>query len=93
MWHVQFACGFGEMACAEVLLEHKADVEAKDNNQNTALHYAAGYGQLETTQLLLKQYALWSTLSCSDSVCMRLTPCAAQQCQQGRQEPRRQDTS
>ena len=54
---LQFACGFGELACAEALLEAKATVDAVDNNKNTALHYAAGYGQRETVALLLKLYA------------------------------------
>ena len=39
-------------------MEAKADIEAMDNNNNTALHYAAGYGQEASTQLLLKQYAI-----------------------------------
>ena len=54
---LQFACGFGELECAEALVEAKADIEAMDNNNNTALHYAAGYGQEESTKLLLKQCA------------------------------------
>ena len=61
---VQFACGFGELACAEVLIEHGANIEATDNNQNTALHYSAGYGQEEGTKLLLKQCAPGSLHAC-----------------------------
>ncbi len=36
-----------------MLLAHKASVTATDKNKNTALHYAAGYGQAESVQLLL----------------------------------------
>jgi ankyrin repeat protein len=39
----------------QVLLSFGADVDASDNNKNTALHYAAGYGQDEGVKLLLKQ--------------------------------------
>ena len=52
---LQFACGFGELECAEALLNAHASVDAVDNNHNTALHYAAGYGQIETVNLLLQQ--------------------------------------
>ena len=48
-------CRYGEIKCAEVLLEAGASVDAADNNQNTALHYAAGYGQDDGVALLLKQ--------------------------------------
>ncbi len=40
---------------AQVLLSFGADVDASDNNKNTALHYAAGYGQSQGVELLLKQ--------------------------------------
>jgi len=40
-----------------VLLGHGAAVDAADNNQNTALHYAAGYGQDEGVALLLQHNA------------------------------------
>ena len=40
-----------------MLLEAGAAVDAADNNSNTALHYAAGYGQDEGVALLLKQCA------------------------------------
>ena len=45
------------MACVDVLLQAKANLDAVDHNKNTALHYAAGYGQPEVVELLLKQYA------------------------------------
>ena len=54
---LQFACGFGELDCAEALLKANASVDAIDSNHNTALHYAAGYDQPEAVGLLLKQYA------------------------------------
>ena len=38
-----------------MLLSFGADVNASDNNKNTALHYAAGYGQDDGVKLLLKQ--------------------------------------
>jgi ankyrin repeat protein len=37
------------------LIEAKAKLDAVDNNKNTALHYAAGYGQAESCRILLKQ--------------------------------------
>jgi ankyrin repeat protein len=52
---LHFACGYGELACAEVLLKAGADANAVDNNKNTALHYAAGYGQAEGVELLVKR--------------------------------------
>jgi hypothetical protein len=50
---LHFACGYGEIACAEALLSAKADADAMDKNSNTALHYAAGYGRREVVQLLV----------------------------------------
>ena len=44
-------------AAAQVLLEFKAEVDVADTNDNTALHYAAGYGQADGVKLLLKQCA------------------------------------
>ncbi|GBG83729.1 hypothetical protein CBR_g37530 [Chara braunii] len=54
---LHFACGYGELACAEALLEAGAGVDAVDNNKNTALHYAAGYGRKECVELLVKSGA------------------------------------
>lgn len=46
----------------QVLLEFGAEVDAADANLNTALHYAAGYGQADGVRLLLKQcVVLWCT--------------------------------
>lgn len=39
--------------CAKILLDAKANVNAKDNRQITALHHAAVTGAVETMQLLL----------------------------------------
>ena len=41
---LHFACGYGEMKCAEMLCDAKADVNAVDKNKNTPLHYAAYSG-------------------------------------------------
>lgn len=46
-----------QVKCAEVLLEAGAAVDALDKNNNTALHYAAGYGREECVELLLKNGA------------------------------------
>ncbi len=35
----------------------QAKLDAVDTNQNTALHYAAGYGQAESVKLLLERWA------------------------------------
>ena len=52
---LHFACGYGEIKCAEALLAEGASVDLVDNNKNTALHYAAGYGEVQSVELLLKQ--------------------------------------
>ena len=52
---LHFACGYGELECAEVLLAQGASVDLVDNNKNTALHYAAGYGEVQSVEMLLKQ--------------------------------------
>ena len=54
---LHFACGYGEMECAEVLINAKASINVGDGNDNTALHYAAGYNQEAAIKLLLKQCA------------------------------------
>jgi hypothetical protein len=41
---LHFACGYGELQCAQVLLEAGAAMDVVDKNKNTAQHYAAGYG-------------------------------------------------
>ena len=37
----------------ELLLQHGANVDARDKNQYTPLHFAAQYGQIEVAKLLL----------------------------------------
>lgn len=63
---------------AQVLLDAGADVNAVDANENSALHYAAGYGNLEAAQLLLDKCAWagggwcrcgWGALRCSSVCC------------------------
>lgn len=54
---LHFACGYGELECAKVLLAAGAGLDAVDANKNTALHYAAGYGQVEAVQLLIEHKA------------------------------------
>jgi ankyrin repeat protein len=39
----------------QALLEAGADANARDDNQNTALHYAAGYGNVESATALLER--------------------------------------
>ncbi|KAG0447454.1 hypothetical protein HPP92_028337 [Vanilla planifolia] len=43
--------------CVRVLLEAGAAVDAVDNNKNTPLHYASGYGKKECVELLLENGA------------------------------------
>lgn len=42
---------------SQVLLEAGASPNVGDNNNNTALHYAAGYGQADIVKLLLDHKA------------------------------------
>lgn len=46
-----------QVKCAQVLLEAGAKADALDNNKNTPLHYAAGYGRKDCVELLLKNGA------------------------------------
>lgn len=52
---------------AQVLIEAKAKLDAVDNNKNTALHYAAGYGQAEACKLLIQRWArgVWQLFHCT----------------------------
>lgn len=56
-WLDQLVFFFFQLKCAEILLEAGAAVDALDKNKNTPLHYAAGYGQKECVDLLLKHGA------------------------------------
>jgi Ankyrin repeats (many copies) len=62
-------------AAVQVLLSFGADVNASDNNKNTALHYAAGYGQDDGVKLLLKQCVVCQ--AASDTCCMQTPEAAA----------------
>jgi hypothetical protein len=48
--------GYGELQCSKLLIEAGAKLDLVDNNQNTALHYAAGYGQVDTVKLLIDRW-------------------------------------
>ena len=37
-----------------MLIEAKADVFKKDKNNNTPMHYAAGYGRVDIVELLVE---------------------------------------
>lgn len=37
-----------------MLIDAKAKLDAVDNNKNTALHYAAGYGQADSCKMLVE---------------------------------------
>ena len=50
-------CAEGLISCALRLLEHKADVDAKDKNGETALHWAARNGHEAAVRLLLDHKA------------------------------------
>lgn len=76
----------------QVLIEAKAKLDAVDNNQNTALHYAAGYGQAEACKLLVEKCVLLFLPSGSIHQCaslgqqhmdMFLQLCASAECRRG----------
>ena len=52
-----FSVSFSVLECylVQALLEAGADANSKDDNENTALHYAAGYGNVPAATLLLEQ--------------------------------------
>jgi len=49
-----YAIGADRRDAVKYLLDGKADPKSVDNNGNTALHYAAGYGRTELVEQLLK---------------------------------------
>lgn len=61
-------------ASFQVLLEAGADANAVDANDNTALHYAAGYGNLEAAQLLLDKCVRGNQLGVAAPCCCVLPP-------------------
>lgn len=54
---LHFAAGYNRVAVVEYLLEHGADVHAKDKGGLVPLHNACSYGHYEVTELLVKHGA------------------------------------
>ena len=52
-----WAAMMGQTAAAELLLEHGADINGRNRDDNTALHLAVFLGRAETLELLLKNGA------------------------------------
>lgn len=69
---VHYAAAKGELKLLELLLDHGADIDARDNRGSTPLHVAAAQGRLETAALLLQRGA---ALECRDAA--GWTPLAA----------------
>ncbi|XP_071948207.1 poly [ADP-ribose] polymerase tankyrase-1-like [Antedon mediterranea] len=55
---LHFAAGYNRVAVVEFLLEHGADVHAKDKGGLVPLHNACSYGHYEVTELLVKHGAV-----------------------------------
>ncbi|XP_018427337.1 PREDICTED: tankyrase-2 isoform X4 [Nanorana parkeri] len=55
---LHFAAGYNRVAVVEYLLEHGADVHAKDKGGLVPLHNACSYGHYEVTELLVKHGAV-----------------------------------
>ena len=47
----------GQTECVEELLKHEADVESRDNQGDSALTLAVGFGNVETIKVLLNHKA------------------------------------
>ncbi|KAL0269313.1 UNVERIFIED_CONTAM: hypothetical protein PYX00_007096 [Menopon gallinae] len=54
---LHFAAGFNRVSVVEYLLDHGADVHAKDKGGLVPLHNACSYGHYEVTELLVKHGA------------------------------------
>nr|XP_002121662.3 tankyrase-1 [Ciona intestinalis] len=54
---IHFAAGYNRVAVVEYLLQHGADVHAKDKGGLVPLHNACSYGHYEVTELLVKHGA------------------------------------
>ena len=54
---LHFAAGYNRVTVVEYLLEHGADVHAKDKGGLVPLHNACSYGHYEVTELLIKHGA------------------------------------
>ncbi|KAL2006461.1 hypothetical protein VTN00DRAFT_9129 [Thermoascus crustaceus] len=50
-------CGMGKEDMIDSIVEHGADVNAKDNNEATPLHYCVKYGKKEAAGILLRNGA------------------------------------
>ncbi|XP_078608089.1 ankyrin repeat domain-containing protein 66-like [Branchiostoma floridae x Branchiostoma japonicum] len=61
IWHDQtplhVASGNGRTEVAELLIEHKAEVDARNRLGWTSLHVASRYGQTEMAELLIEHKA------------------------------------
>uniref|UniRef100_A0A6I8SXU9 Poly [ADP-ribose] polymerase n=1 Tax=Xenopus tropicalis TaxID=8364 RepID=A0A6I8SXU9_XENTR len=55
---LHFAAGYNRVAVVEYLLQHGADVHAKDKGGLVPLHNACSYGHYEVTELLVKHGAV-----------------------------------
>ena len=53
------ASGNGDIQIVKYLVEHGADVNAKDENNKTALLLASEIGCLETVKYLVEYGAIW----------------------------------
>ena len=51
---LHFAAGYNRLAVVEYLLQHGADVQAKDKGGLVPLHNACSYGHYEVTELLVR---------------------------------------
>jgi hypothetical protein len=52
-----FACSYGHTACAQLLVDHKADVNSKMRDGWTAVHLASIYGHLACAEVLVQNGA------------------------------------
>jgi hypothetical protein len=61
-----WVCVYGYTECAQLLIDHKADVNAKDNYGTSAPHEAASEGQLGCMKLLVQNGA---DMNCQNDDC------------------------
>jgi len=54
---IHFSAKYGHLSVIEYLVNHKADINAKDENNWTPLHYAARKGHLSVVEYLFNQKA------------------------------------
>ncbi len=60
---MHIACKSGHPEVVKLLFEHKADIEAVDDNDKTAFHFACENGNIEVIKLLLEEGANINVLS------------------------------